>query len=240
MRNKISLRLGELDTKLNSSIAMLCFTYLNLCIKAEPVSLLSVVIEIDGEEYKIEEVAQVAMPEKNQLMVFPNDESVLFEIGKAIAKTHPEFEQDIVSADLNKASGDGHDNADDDKCILLTMPKVDNDRHDALMDAVKLAFDEAKQRMDFHCGICTTKITSLLLGAPAEEIKEAKDALQELKDQYGDLAKQYREQKEKEIEDAYQLYLKQQEEKDRKTEEEQAATNEEAKTGFDLSQFAGQ
>lgn len=238
MRNKISLRLGELDTKLNSSLAMLFFTYLNLCVKAEPVSLLSVGIEIDGDEYKIEEVAQVTMPEKNQLMIYPNDESILFEIGKGIAMTHPEFDQDIVSTNPDKASGDSHD--DDDKGILLTMPKVDDDRHDALMDAVKLAFDETKQRMDFHCGVCTSKITSQLLSAPAEELKEAKDALQELKDKYDELAQQYREQKEKEIEDAYQLYLKQQEEKDRKTEEEQAATNEEAKTGFDLSQFAGQ
>ncbi len=240
MRNKISLRLGELDTKLNSSVAMLCFAYFNLCVKAEPVSLLPVVIKIDGEEYKIEEVAQVAMPEKNQLMVYPNDESVLFEIGKAIAMAHPEFDQDIVSADPDKASGDGLDDPDDDKAILLTMPKVDDDRHDALMDAVKVAFDEAKQRMDFHCGVCTAKITSQLLGAPAEELKEAKDALQELKDKYGELAQQYRDQKEKEIEEAYQLYLKQQQEKDRKTEEEQASTNEDAKTGFDISQFAGQ
>ena len=120
------------------------------------------------------------------------------------------------------------------------MPVVDDDRHDVLMDSVKTLFDETKTRMDFHISVCTAKVTTQLASAPAEEIKEAKDGIQELSDKYGDLAKQFREQKEKEIEDAYQLYLKQQEEKDRKTEEEQAATNEEAKTGFDLSQFAGQ
>lgn len=238
MKNRIATRLGELEGKLNSSIALLCFHYLNLCVKAEPVSLLPVVIKAEGEEYKIEEVAKVAMPQENQLMIYPESQEILFEIGKAIAVAHPEFDQDIVSIESDPNTDADDPNAD--KGILLTMPVVNDDRHEALMDAVKTLFDETKTRMDFHIGVYTTKVSTQLAGAPAEEIKEAKDGIQELSDRYGDLAKQYREQKEKEIEEAYQLYLKQQEEKDRKTEEEQAATNEEAKTGFDLSQFAGQ
>ncbi len=238
MKNRIATRLGELESKLNSSVALLYFHYLNLCVKAEVTSLLPVVIKAEGEEYKIEDVAKVAMPQENQFMVYPGSQEILFDIGKAIAVAHPEFDQDIVSIDRDPNTDADDPNAD--KGILLTMPVVNDDRHDVLMDSVKTLFDETKTRMDFHIGVYTTKVTTQLAGAPAEEIKEAKDGIQELSDKYGDLAKQFREQKEKEIEEAYQLYLKQQEEKDRKTEEEQAATNEEAKTGFDLSQFAGQ
>lgn len=237
MKNKTATRLGELETKLNSTVALLCFRYMNLCVNAEPVSLLSVVVKSGDEDYKIEEVAKVTMPQENQLKIYPESQAFLFDIGKAIAVAHPEFDQDIVSIERDKNVDPNDPNAD--KGILLTMPVVDDDRHDALMDAVKTLSDETKQRMDFHVGVCTAKITVQLAGASAEEIKEAKDGIEDLKGKYGDLAKQYREQKEKEIEDAYQLYLKQQEEKNRKTEEEQAATNEEAKTGFDLSQFAG-
>ncbi len=238
MKNRIATCLGELETKLNGTVALLYFRYMNLCVKAEVVSLLSVVVKIGGEEYKIEEVAKVAMPREDQFMIFPEHQEFLFDIGKAIAVAHPEFDQDIVN--LERDSNADSDDPNDDKGILLTMPVVNDDRHDVLTDSVKTLFDEAKTRMDFHIGIYTTKVTAQLAGSSAEELKEAKDGIQELTDRYGDLAKQLREEKEKEIENAYQLYLKQQEEKDRKTEEEQAATNEEAKTGFDISQFAGE
>lgn len=223
---------------MNGYVMLLCYRYMNLCVKAEPVSLLPVTVIYGDDELKMEDVADVAQPNERQMLIAPKSQDFLFEIGKGIAATHPEFKQDLVDDDYLEEEKEEREEQDKEKWILLTMPDVDKDRRDALTDAVKVLYDETKVKIDFCSKVYLEKVTISLAGASEEEIKEAKEELENVVNQYSDLAKKYREDKEKEIEDAYQLYLKEQGEKEKKEQEQKAATNEEASLGFDINQFA--
>ena len=51
MRKSIKIFLGEVDTKLTGYASLLNYRYMNLCIAAEPMALLSITItDIEGNE----------------------------------------------------------------------------------------------------------------------------------------------------------------------------------------------
>ena len=75
--------------------------------------------------------------------------------------------------------------------------------------------------------------------ASAEEMDEAKEELQKVYDQIMDICKSYREEKEKQIEEAYQDYLKKKAEAEQAESERQAARGEDKGMKLDLSQFTG-
>lgn len=240
MRKKTSLTLGELDTKLNGYVALLNYRYMNLVVKAEAVSLLPITVSYGGDEFCIEEVADVAQPSETQLIIYPKDQDLLFSIGKGIATTHPEYEQEIVD-DYEEDEGEQSDEeteTEKERHILLTAPKVDKDRRDILMEGVKIIYDELKVKVETNNAFYVKKITTSLASASPEEVEEAKNALDGIVNQYSDMAKVYREEKEKEIEEAYQLYLEGQEEKQQHRQEENEAENEESKTSIDLSRIS--
>lgn len=239
MRKSTSFLLGEVESKMSGYVALMNYKYFNLCVKAEPASLLSITVEYDKTGFDIEQVADVAMPQENQLQIYPKDPALLYAIGKAIATSHPEFKQDIVVDKGNEKkegeTSDDNENADDaDKSILLTMPVVDKDRRDALIDGINLLYNETKTQLDANFSLYTQKLTLKLENASPEEINEAKEALDDIRKQHNDLAKQYHENKEKEIETAYQLYLEKQTEQEKNKQEQEAATNKEAGLGFKM------
>ncbi len=230
MRKSTALTLGEASTKMSGYAALLNYKYLNLCVKAEPVSLLSVTVEYDDKEFNIEDVADVTGPRKDQLQVYPKAPELIYYIGKAIAKIHPEFKQEIVEEENNDSTEEG----EEEKSILLTMPKVNKDRRDALMDAVKAFYEEAKTNLTTNYEVYTQQVLFKLMDASAEEIDEAKKSLEDIKKQNFELIDTYRDNKEKEIEEAYQRYLEQKTEKDKTQQEHEAATNKQATQGFKM------
>lgn len=236
MRKSISFLLGEVESKMSGYVALMNYNYFNLCVKAEPASLLSITVEYDKNSFDIEQVADVAMPQENQLQIYPKDPALLFAIGKAIATSHPEFKQDIVvDKDNEEENSDNSEKDDDaDKSILLTMPVVNKDRRDALMDGINLLYNETKTQLDANFNLYTQKLALKLENASPEEINEAKEALENIRKQHNDLAKEYHENKEKEIETAYQLYLEKQAEQEKNKQEQEAATNKEAGLGFKM------
>lgn len=238
MRKKTALMLGELQTKLNGCILQLNYEYMNLCIKAEPVSLLPVGINLMGNEYKIEDLAFVSQLNEKQMLVIPKIPKILIAIEKGIAKIHPEFKQEPVDAEygLDDNSKGKKENAE--KNLLLTMPTVDEDRKDLLLDTVKLLYDKTKVRIDGYNAQYGQRIAVQLSNASPEEIDEAKKGLKGCIDTFSQYADKYRENKVEEIEDAYKLYLEEQAAKEQKEREAKAETNEEAKTGFNLSEYA--
>lgn len=240
MRKSTALLLGEVKGKMSGYVALMNYRYLNLCVKAEPASLLPVTVEYDNASFDIEQVADVTMPQENQLQVYPKDPVLLFAIGKAIATSHPEFKQDIV---VDKGNGkeetsiNSEQEDEADKSILLTMPTVNKDRKNALMEGVKILFDEVKVKLDTNFSFYTQKITIKLANASLEELDEAKKALGDIKKQHDDLAKEYRENKEKEIETAYQLFLEKQTEKEKDKQEKKDANNKDVIQGFKMPEM---
>ncbi len=245
MRKSIALILGELDNKVGGYVALLQFRYSNLCVKADPCSLLPVTVNYDDNDYDIEDVAYVRLLKEDQLQVYPKDSALLLYIGKAIAEYHPEFKQEIVAEkdpskeDSASTSQLKEENEEDNKSLILTMPEVDKNRRDVLMDGVKVLYEQLKATLDANFQFYTQKVVLTLSGASAEEIKEAKDSIEDIKKQNFDLAKKYRENKEKEIEDAYKRYLEKKSQKDAHKKEKQAATNKEAGHGFKMAGAAG-
>ncbi len=217
------------------------YQFIHFSVKAEPAALLSASVDLSGTSLDLEEVADVAIPEENQFALIPKDSSYLFPIYKAIGMVHPEYkieqksmkEQDTVSDTEEQDTED-----DPSKYILCTMPAVDKDRRDAGMNYVKTIYDETMSKEKGIHGTYTAKITKELADAKPEEIDEAKDELQKLYDQHLDLCKSYREEKEKQIEEAYQNYLKAQSDKESAERERQAAHSTEAGRQIHMEDFA--
>lgn len=230
MRKSTALTLGEASSKMSGYAALLNYKYLNLCVKAEPVSLLSVTVEYDDKSYNIEDVADVTGPREDQLQVYPKTPELTYYIGKAIALIHPEFKQEVVEEENDEATSE----EEKEKSIILTMPKVNKDRRDALMDAVKAFYEEAKTNLTTNYEVYSQQVLFKLLDAPAEEIDEAKKSMEDIKKQNFELIDTYRDNKEKEIEAAYQRYLEKKTEKDKTLQEHEAATNKEATQGFKM------
>jgi len=208
MRNSIKILLGEMDGKLTGHAGLLNYRYMNLCIKAEPAALLSLIVtDIEGNVYNIEDVADTMMPDDFTFVFVPKEMEMLPFIQKGIAETHPEFKQEVV-----KPKEDEHffvaNSADYDKerHIVCTMPEVDKNRYDLLKQSVKALYDERKVEMDKLKAEYTKTLSDKTAGLPKEEADEAKDKMEALCKQYADLSKQYRDTKEEEIEEAYKQW----------------------------------
>lgn len=244
MRKSIAFMLGEVQGIMSGYATLMNFRFMNLCVKAEPASLLSLTVEYDSERYNIEKVAGISQPNEKQLQIFPNSPELIPAIAQAIAMKHPEFKQEIVNFVPQDEEGilegmtSSEEEEDEDKTILLTMPTVNKDRHDLLVTAIDGLYKETTAKIDAYFGIYTEKVVAKLKLASPEELDEAKKGLEAMRDEHKDLIRQSYESKQQEIEKAYQLYLAEQQEKEAARQEQAAATNEEAGHGFNLKDLA--
>lgn len=226
MRKKVFTLLNEAQQKLSGHTMYMNYHFIHFSVKADAAALLAVIPEVGGEALNLEDVADVAIPEEDQFAIIPKDSSYLFPICKAIAAIHPEYkiEQKSMSDEISDDdTEENQESGEDSKYILCTMPAVNKERHDAGLEYVKTVFDETQSKLQEISGAYAAKITKELADAKPEEIDEAKEELQKLHDQHTDLCKSYREEKEKQIEEAYQKYLKAQAEKESAEKEKQAA-----------------
>lgn len=187
--------------KMNGYAMLYYFHLSNLCIKADPMALLSATVEIDDNEYNLEDVATVNIPDEKVFAVTPKEPDFLFPIGKAIKLEHPEFEME-EKTEKNIFTDK------EETVIYYTMPTVNEDRRDVCMDYIKVRYDAITAKIDVAHSTHTAKITAKMVGASEENINAAKEKIQEIYDWHMNMCKQFREDKEKEVEEAYQEYLK--------------------------------
>lgn len=234
MNMEIMNLLGNVQKKMNGYAILMNFRFMNLCTKAEPSALLPVTVSIDNEDLDIELVAQAAVPQDDRFLIIPKEQRYLFAICKGIAKSHPEFRIDRIPAPKEDEDGREADDEDRDgeeeQWILCTVPEVNKDRHDLIMEGIKLLSDETKGKIDKAFSVAGVRIAKVTMGMSPENIEEVKQNLQETYDWHNDLCKQYREKKEKEVEDAYQRYLQKQDAEETARKEEEDARGE--KVGF--------
>lgn len=222
MRIAIKSFIHEMEGRLNGYVTLLIYRYANLCVKAQPMALLSAEI-IDDEVgvMKIEHVAGVTMPDEYHLRLVPFDSRIIFPLCKAIKKEHPEFNQELVIPE------DGAD--DEQRHLILTMPVVNKDRRDALLQSVDTLYDGCKAKMDKTCAEYRLKLEKKIIVLPSDdERNEAKDALEAAIKNYQGLVDTTKADKVKEIEEAYQRYLDEQTSKRNKADEAAAARGEHA------------
>ena len=225
MRSSVISLLEDAQKKMSGYTALFNYRLHNLCVKAAPEALLSITVKVEGEVRDFEKVAQAQNPEgrDDQFEIFPMYKEWLFPIVKGIKEVHPEFELDILDLDDNADEND----EDRERYILATMPVIDDNRHDALMQAVKILSDVVSGQLEFVFSRCSADVALKLVNAPAEELDEAKDALQQLHDRHEDLCKTFRADKEEEIEEAYAVWQAAQADRV-ETRQEEAAHNESA------------
>ena len=226
MKKAIEILIRELESKLAGYAALLNYRYLNLCVKAEPVALLPVVIEDkDGDTQHIEDVARTMLINQYQFEVIPMDQDMVFNICKGFLTHHPEFKQEVVvSAEDHKLYQD----IENEKHIILTVPEVNEDRRDFLLESVKMLYDQCKVQVDKTNAAYAAKLAAKVVGQSEEVIEESKNKLEESQQMYSKMIDKYLSAKQEEIEEAYQRYLKEQSTKKAAADEVEAARGEHA------------
>ena len=120
--------------------------------------------------------------------------------------------------------------------IVCTMPEVNKDCHDVLIDGVDTLYDQCKAKLDANHATYKTRLTAKLVGSSEDDIQEAEDELEKVYKTHDDICLEYKEEKVKEIEEAYQRYLDEQKKKQDAADERAAARGEKAKTQYRVNQ----
>ena len=230
MRRSIEALISEMKNKMSGYAVLLQYRYMNLCVKAEAASLLSIsVVDDEGEDNDLESVAVATLANDYQFEIYPHEPKMVFAICKGIKEAHPEFKMDTRTEEGDEESEENQ------VVIVCTMPEVNKDRHDALIDGVGMLYDQCKAKLDANHAVYKTRVTAKLVGSSEGDIQEAEDELEKVYKMHDDICLQYKEEKVKEIEEAYQRYLDEQKKKQDAADERAAARGENAKTQYRIN-----
>lgn len=240
MKTKIETVIDEYEDLLSGQVNYFLFRLFNICLKADGTALLAVKVTVKGEEKNIEDVAEVGKNDDYQYCIIPNDEDYFKPITKAIFMIHPELKMKIMAMDENGLTPLSDDEIPKDKLkvIVATLPDVDKDRHDVIVDAINTFYDECKVNMENYKQKYTVKLSTTIEGMDNDVVDSAKDDFDKITKDYTQKRDSIRDKKKKEADDAYQCYLSQQEAQDAKKKEEELATNKEA--GLNLNMFSNE
>ena len=222
MKITIESLIHEMEGQLGGYVTLLVYRYANLCIKSQPMALLSaIVMDEEMGEMKIEEVCAVSITDDYHMTLIPYDPRFNFPLCKAIAEEHPEFKQELVKPEGSDGENERH--------LILTMPEVNKDRHDALIDSVDVLYDGCKAKMDKTSATYRVKLEKKIVTLPTDEERdEAKDALEKSISSHLEVIDTVKADKIKEIEEAYQRYLNDQTSKKAEADEQAAARGHQA------------
>jgi ribosome recycling factor len=184
------------------------------------------VTDDEGEETNLEDVASAGMANDYQFEIYPNDPKMVFAICKGIKTAHPEFKIDTRTEESDEESEENQ------VVIVCTMPEVNKDRHDLLIEGVDTLYDQCKAKLDANHATYKTRLTAKLVGSSEGDVQEAEDELEKVYKTHDDICLEYKEEKVKEIEEAYQRYLDEQKKKQDAADERAAARGENAKTQY--------
>lgn len=234
MKRSIISQYDQLKDRLGSYVGLMNYRYMNLCVKAEEASLLPVIVVIEDEAKRIEEIANIAKDGDYAFKVFPQYEEDLMAIGKGIAQVHPEFKQELMNMHVVPDEGEPQDVP----YIQLTMPDVNDDRKKVLDTATDAFYNECKVQMEAAKAEAEAKIAALSVGEKESEIDKLKDAVKKLDKTWTDKRDQLHDDKLKEIEEGYNRYLQSKAEAEQKLQEEKMTTGDGGKS-LDLSSLQG-
>ena len=199
--------LGDALSTLNAQFS---YRLMNLCVKAEPVSLLSVEAMIEGESQKLEKCAQIGKEDDYSFQIFPNYDGDIPALAKAIFMDHPEFKQELKTMQVDISEDESKPDMQDVYYIQVTMPEVDDNRYDVLKNGVKGLYEENKAQMEAVSAKYDAKFATLLDGESPEDAKKVKEARdKQTKTWYEQRDKIYND-KLQEIEDAHEKWRHQQ------------------------------
>lgn len=238
MNSIVISHIDDIGKQMNGYTVLLNFKYINLCVKADAMSLLPVTVADEGREYEIEEVADVSVANDSQMLVYPKYSEMLQKIIVGITSAHPEFKLSIKKGEMTfmpdeeamqyreKKQGAEPEEIDqipegslDDGpaglFLVYTMPDVDKERRDLLTAAVKSLHAECMERIDTVYFRNADLIVNLLVHTPVKEADRLKDTFEQQYKNYKRRADSLRDEKLQEIDEAYARYtLKRQQTED--------------------------
>ena len=150
-------------------------------------------------------VAMTAKKDDYRFWIVPKYDEDKDSICKGIAKVHPEFKQKEDTLKIEGISEDGE--AYDVHYIELTMPDVDDNRYNALKDAVDVVYQECKTLMEAAVSKAKAEIAFLSVGEPKEDIDGINKAVDNLNEKCEEQRDKLRDKKLQDIEDAYKKWL---------------------------------
>ena len=207
MKRSIGNELNELYTKLSNLSGVFGYQLQNLCVKAEPVALLTIEVNVEGENQKLEDCTTVAQNDEYSFMIVPHYEDDIPALEQGILKAHPEFKLKKKTMTVDSMDLKGNPKEVEHPYIMATMPNVTDERYDILNESVKLLYDNCKAKMEAAILKSDTKLAGLLVSEGKDTVDEVTDAIDMIKKEWNDKRDQTRDEKLKEIEDAYQKWL---------------------------------
>jgi hypothetical protein len=173
--NRAAIReFDKMSDSLSTLNAQFAYRLMNLCVKSEPVALLPILVNIEGELQKLEECAQISKDDDYTFKVFANYSSDIPALAQGIFKTHPEFKQELFEEEVEYIDEDGEERVDKVPYILLTMPEVDDERYDVLKDGVKAIYEDTKVKMENVIANADVKMAELMAGESEADIEKVK------------------------------------------------------------------
>lgn len=178
MNRALIREFDKMCDSLSTLNAQFAYRLMNLCVKSEPVALLPILVNIEGEPQKLEECAHISKDDDYTFKVFAKYSSDIPALAQGIFKSHPEFKQEMFDEEVEYIDEDGEERVDKVPYILLTMPEVDDDRYDVLKDGVKVVYDDTKVKMENVIANADAKMAELMAGeseADVEKVKKNRD-----------------------------------------------------------------
>ncbi len=228
MRRATIREYDSLGEKYTNYIGVMDFRFRNLCIKSDPMALLSVKVLIEGELQNIEQCADVGKDNDYQFIVFPKYEEDLGQIAKGILEVHPEFKIEGKTLPVESTDENGNDQTVDVKYLLLTMPVVNDDRYKVLKDGVDAIYQDCKIQMESANNISKAKFAELALGETKEDLDKLDKELKKLNKQWNEQRDKIHQAKLDDIEEAHNKWLAEQAEQMQQRTEQENARGEEA------------
>ncbi len=207
MKRSIGNELNELYTKLSNLSGVFGYQLQNLCVKAEPVALLTIEVNVEGENQKLEDCTTVAKKDDYSFTIVPHYEDDIPALEQGIFKAHPEFKLKKMTMTVDSIDLKGNPKEVEVPYILATMPDVTDERYNILNEGVKLLYENCKAKMEAAILKSDAKLAGLLVGESKDTVDEVTDAIDMIKKEWNDKREQTRDEKLKEIEDAYQKWL---------------------------------
>ena len=203
-------KMGDSLSTLNAQFA---YRLMNLCVKSEPVSLLPIVVAIDGEKQKLEECAKISKDDDYTFKIFPDFSSDIPALAQGIFKVHPEFKQEMHNEEVNYVDEDGVERTENVPYILVTMPEVNDERYDVLKDGVKVVYEDTKVKMENVVTNADAKMAELMAGESEDDIDKLKKARNKQVKTWTEQRDKVYNEKIKEIEDAHMKWQAEQAER---------------------------
>ena len=235
MKRAIYKEFDQYGDDLSGHCARFSYRLMNLCVKAEEVSLLPVEVLVEGELQKIEECCVIAKKDEYSFMVVPNFEEDLPAVAQGVFLEHPEFKQDIQKMTVDGVDEEGKPVSSDVPYLLLTMPEVDDDRYKVLKDTAKVLYDECKAAMELATASADVKLSPLMVDESEDEIKKFNKMRDQLEADWNGHREKVYQEKLQEIEDAHNMWMADNVESLLDRYEDEAAHNENAGTSMRLN-----